>query len=74
MMLSSDIFPFFPTNPLKRIPQTITNMNKYRAKLEDTTPNVCYLDSICLETDLFPYTSWANKCQGKILKISLLPS
>ena len=40
MIFSSDIFPFFPTNPLKRIPLTITNMNTYKAKLEDTTPNV----------------------------------
>ena len=40
MIFSSDIFPFFPTNPLKRIPLTITNMNTYKAKLENTIPNV----------------------------------
>lgn len=39
MMFSFEILPiFFTTTPLKRIPKTITKVNKCRIELKDTSP------------------------------------
>ena len=72
MMFSSDIFLNFSYYHTQRIPQTITKLNKYGAKPEDTTPtalSLIWTASVFFEMSLFIFVPCANKCQENILKI-----